>query len=136
MKNSFSSDREFVEKIENFLPRKSAVFVLPIYGFPEANGDSYNSLVGYLHSKNLRWSYPAMAGRSASAWQETVWKRSFEDFVGELKKEKFAGIFIDRQQFAEQKSWKELRRIESNLKSISTASAIVSQDLKLVFYRF
>ncbi len=136
IKNSFFSDREFIEKIENFLPQESAIFVLPIYTFPEARGDNYNSLVGYLHSKNLRWSYPAMAGRSAIIWQQEVWKMSFKNFINELKKEKFAGIFIDKNQFAKQHSWEKLWQIESSLKSISIAPAIVSQDLKLIFYKF
>jgi phosphoglycerol transferase len=139
MKRKFRNDQEFVQKIEKSLPEKSQIFVLPVISFPEGS-DDYDLLSAYLHSKNLRWSYPSIAGRESNLWQKKIIKLDFKDFVFELKKAGFSGIYIDRMQMTQYalekekpKAWHDLRKIESKLKSLKKP-VLTSDDLRLVFF--
>ena len=134
VKSRFLSDKNFVEKIESRLPQNAKIFTLPFMSFPEAAG-GYANLIGYLHSKNLRWSYPSMRGRKSDAWQEKVSKLDFRNFIFELKKVGFSGVFINRP-FYENLTGEKLEKIEAKLKSVSTKPELISQDQKLVFFEF
>lgn len=129
----FSSNENFVKKIEESLPQGSLIFALPLVDFPESG--SYDMMYGYLHSKNLRWSYPAMKGRESALWQEKIFRMDFKNFISELKKAGFNGVYIDRNLAVERFGWPKLRQLETSLKSISTASPITSQNLRMVFFK-
>lgn len=136
IKRKFASDRDFVQKIEQSLPPQAMIFQMPLIYFPEA--DNYDLMVGYLNSKNLRWSYPAMKGREADLWQRQVVKLKFADFIAELKKAGFAGIYIDRINMARDEkkyNWRDLRKFESQLRSVAKAPPLVSQNMQLVFFK-
>lgn len=136
VKRKFVSDRDFVQKIEQILPPQSMIFQMPIIPFPEA--DNYDLMVGYLNSKNLRWSYPAMRGREADLWQNKVVKLQFAEFISELKKAGFAGIYIDRINMTRNEkkyNWRDLRKFEAQLKLFAKSPALISQNSQLVFYR-
>ena len=135
MINKYHSDRNFIENIENSLPKKSMIFILPTYGFPESNLDSYESVLAYAHSQNLRWSYPAVKGREAFFWQQKVLAGDFDSFIKEIKAAGFVGVYIDRNQYMRENNAKSLNKLERNLKAISKASELVSQNKKLVFYQ-
>lgn len=67
-RHAYRSDERFVQELEEKLPEKSMILQLPMQTFPEGTpipgqGFSYDNARGYLHSKNLRWSFPAMRGR-------------------------------------------------------------------------
>lgn len=57
----------FVGRAEASVPRGTAVYTLPEQQFPESPGPGalldYDSGVGYLHSKELKWSYGAVRNR-------------------------------------------------------------------------
>ncbi len=149
----FISDKSFVEKIEEKMPSDSRIFILPPVDFPE--GGSYNALAGYLHSKNLFWSYPAMHGRASAIWQKEVVKLEFAEFVKAIKKQGFNGIFIHREGFVRQlaknlaadsqiktqyfnrckveKDLIGLKEFESKLDKISKQK-LISQDADFSFY--
>jgi len=136
LKRKFFSDQKFITQIEENLPVGSAVFILPCEGFPEYRGSQdYELLIPYLHSKNLRWSYPAITGRSSYLWQEKVSNMKFSDFLSEVRKENFSGILIDRSHYASDRSWKELRKMEMELKMKSKTPAIISPNNNLVFFQ-
>jgi phosphoglycerol transferase len=78
MRNQFNSNRDFTKKIEQEMPAGSMIFQLPITTFPE--GGDYSLVLGYVHSKNLRWSFPAIKGRESAIWQEKVVKLNFKEF--------------------------------------------------------
>jgi phosphoglycerol transferase len=117
--SQFYSDRNFVEEIERTLPQGAMIMQMPLRDFPE--GGSYDLMVGYLYSKNLRWSYPAMRGREASVWQHEVLKLDFKKFIAELKKAGFSAIYLDRQLMskdgADEKNdnWQAVRKFEAQL---------------------
>ena len=136
LKRKFANDRDFVQKIEQILPLKSMIFQMPITSFPEVN--NYDLMVGYLNSKNLRWSYPAIRGREADLWQNKVVKLKFANFIFELKKAGFAGIYIDRLNMVrdgQKYDWRDLKEFEAQLKLIAKHPPLVSQNSRLVFYQ-
>ena len=98
----FSADRAFVHEIERHLPPGSAVFQLPVMSFPEAAATvdklDYAPLRGYLHSRNLRWSYAAMRGRPAD-WAWTLEGRPAEAMLEGITAAGFTGLYVDRAGF-------------------------------------
>ena len=132
-KSAFISDRDFVQKIESIMPKDAMIFVLPVMGFPE-NSESHDLLRGYLHSKNLRWSYPAIMSRPSSLWQHEVVKMNFKNFISEIKNKGFSGIYLNQKMMAEEFNWSEVRQFIKQLKQINQASPLVSADSNLMFF--
>ena len=131
--NRFENDKNFINQIENILPKQAKVFVLPTFGFPEQYKDSYESLICYIHSKELHWSYPAMAGRYAAKWQEKTANLNNQDFIKEIENANFSAVYIDRKKYGEVFSYKKLRQLEKDLK-LSGYKNISSQNLGLTLY--
>jgi phosphoglycerol transferase len=109
------------------------VFQLPYVPFPENPNvnkmSDYDLYRGYLHSKSLRWSYGAMKGRDSDAWQRSVASRPLGEFVGEISKAGFKGIYIDRFGYEDNGA-----NIESELSHILKSKPIVSENGRLAFY--
>lgn len=132
----FENDRNFVTNLEKILEPNAQVFSLPVFGFPESVGDEYQALILYLHSKNLRLSYPAIKGREANLWQEKVVALPFQDFISELKKAGFSAVVINRSHFASLKEngWENLRKLEKNFKSLK-GEVLVSDDKNWIAFK-
>lgn len=130
----FKSDRDFIELIEKSVPVGSMVFILPAHGFPEQTVDDYRSVIAYAHSKNLRWSYPVVIGRESDLWQKKVIGMEFKDFIAELKKAGFVGIYINREQYIGNFSVTKLLKLEADLAKISKSQKLVSQNKVLEFF--
>ncbi len=138
MQRNFDIDRDFVRSVEVDLLPNSRVFVLPIFGFPEDFGDEYESMVLYLHGRNLGWSYPAIMGRATNLWQRKIVKMDNKHFIAEIKKAGFDAVVIDRYHFAKNEKkndWAKLRSLEKDLKTISGHDSVVSRDMRLVFFK-
>lgn len=132
-KEKYFSDRDFVAQIEQELPPRSMIFMLPFSKFPET--DFYQKLVGYVNSKELRWSYPAIVNRESYNWQLRVMGLDFESFIAELKKVGFVGIYIDRPQYREDLGSKKLQEMEERLKALGKVKPLASRNKQLVFFR-
>lgn len=130
--DKFNSDQKFIAEVEKNIPTNSAILNMPFLRFPE--GETYENAIGYLHAQSLRWSYPAMAERPSAKWQENLSNLSFKEFISEIKKAGFNGVFIDRIAYAEKYSWKNLRKLEANLKVIAKGHVIASDNARLVFF--
>lgn len=95
---SRSTDR-LIGTIEARLPPGAAVFQLPYEGFPEAPArgrmNMYDSMIPYLHSHRLRWSYGAMRGRSAD-WAFALSDRPPAQILPAVAAVGFEGILVDR----------------------------------------
>ena len=130
----FKSDRDFIELIEKSVPVGSMVFILPAHGFPEQIVDDYRSVIAYAHSNNLRWSYPVVFGRESDLWQKKVIGMKFKDFIAELKKAGFVGIYINREQYIGNFSVTKLLKLEADLAKISKSQKLVSQNKVLEFF--
>lgn len=65
----YRSDQRFVDRLEADLPPDASVFQIPYLKFPEGYPPpgkmfDYDPMKGYLHSRDLHWSYGAMKGRA------------------------------------------------------------------------
>lgn len=135
MKDKYYSDRDFIEAIENSIPAKSQIFILPNFGFPENTDDDYRSIIAYAHSKNLRWSYPTVNGRESFFWQEKAVGSTFDEFIKTIKSAGFVGVYIDKEQYLQKNNTKKLMSLESGLRLLSKAPALISKNKNLVFYQ-
>ena len=138
--DDFNNNKDFISAIENSLPANSAIFVLPFYGYPESDGDNQLSLVGYLYSKNLRWSYPVNKVGKSITWQNKVFKSyNFKDFIAELKRKDFAGIYLDRNEYVNfvntVKNVIDRNSLEKKLKQFAKYPPLYSRDGNLMFIR-
>jgi len=113
----FENDKKFVEEIENYLPKASKIFVYPVFGFPEAMGNDYRSVSGYLHSKDLIFSYPMPKNRKSHLWQSEVAKLEFDEFVRAIKNAGFNGVWLEKYSYNNQNQ--EINIMEENLKKLA-----------------
>ena len=99
IKAEFTSDRDFVNNIEKTYPAVDMVFQLPCVPFPEFGQLNkwrvYDHFRGYLHSKNIRWSYGTMQGRDGDVWQQYISSKPLKEMIQELSLSGFNGIYLD-----------------------------------------
>lgn len=121
LNQDFYIKKNYVEEIENTLPKGAAIFIMPSLYFPENPLDNYNFTNYYLFSKELKFSYPFIKSRSAYNWQKKILNLDFDDFINELKSKNFNAVLIDRALFLRKyaKSPQKLIDIENNLKKTS-----------------
>ncbi|MCS6850251.1 MAG: hypothetical protein NZ700_03660 [Gemmataceae bacterium] len=135
VREEFASDAGLVAEIERQLPRGAKVFQLPYQPFPEAGLlhalGSYDLLRGYLHSRELRWSFGAYRGRAGDQWQRSLKNLPAAELVRRLRAAGFAGIYLDRRGFADGGA-----QLESDLGRILGTTPLVSANRRQVFYPF
>jgi phosphoglycerol transferase len=121
---AWRSDREFVRQLEAKLPAGAMIFQLPYMPFPEGPPGEMSLLRPYLHSKSLRWSYGAMAGREADTWIKTTVMSdgNLPRIIQVLTEADFRGIYIDRQLL------QDYRKVEDALKQSVDANPLVSEN--------
>ena len=122
----FLADEAFFTEIEASMPPGSKVFCLPYAPFPEHNPIAkmpvYEHARGYIHTRTLIWSYGAMKGREADAWQLDVaappmiepfakLPRVVVDFVDRIVCAGFDGLLIDTRGFTSTKEGDRARAI-------------------------
>jgi phosphoglycerol transferase len=123
----WASDAGFVRAIEAATPAGAMVFQLPYLSFPESPPQhrmaGYDPLRLYLHSRSLRWSYPAMRGRPDDLWIAAVAARPPPAMLETLCDADFAGIAIDRRGYADGGA-----AIEAELAALLQATPTASDD--------
>jgi len=132
-KKNYESHKAFVENIEQSLPVGSKIFMMPVKGFPEERYDDYQSTIGYIFGKELKFSYPVPKNRKSHLWQREVADLKFQDFVKEVRKKDFTGIWIQRNIFEKIETKIKLVDFENNVKKIAKNS-IESSDKIFIFY--
>lgn len=132
-KTEFLSDAEFVNRIETSVPSGAMIFQLPYVPFPEPpvlhNLLEYDHFRGYLHSKNLRWSYGTIRSREGDRVQQHVAELPSEQFVQSLVFAGFSGIYLDRFGYEDGGAAK-----VSELSNIVQAEPLISSNGRLVFF--
>lgn len=134
LKWEYTSDAEFVSKIEASVPHNAMIFQLPYLPYPEQwrpvhKLTDYELFKGYLHSKTLRWSYGAMRGREGDIWQREVAKKPPEALVETLSFAGFSGIYLDRHGYADMGN-----DLETKISALLNTKPIVSANNRLVFF--
>jgi len=132
-KKNYENQKAFVENIEKSIPVGSKIFMMPIKGFPEAYWDNYQSVIGYIFSKELNFSYPVPKNRKSHLWQREVADLKFQDFVKKIKEKDFVGIWIQRDIFEKIETKIKLVDFENNVKKIAK-NVIESGDKIFIFY--
>jgi len=129
---TYLNDKIFVQKIERVLPAGSMVFQLPHMPFPEYGPinsmTDYDLFRGYLHSKNLKWSYGAMNGRNLN-WHQVVSEEPLDIFLSKISVTGFSGIYIDRNGYADLG-----KQIERKLENKLGTKPIISENGRLLFF--
>ncbi len=130
---AFEADADFVARVEAALPPRSMVFQLPQVDFPEGTHPpgiwSYDLSRPYLHSRAVRWSFGAMKGRPADAWQKAALDRPLPEMARTLALVGFDGIALDRDGFADRGA-----ALGEALVRLTAAPPIVGRDGKMAFY--
>lgn len=94
---SFDSDREFIQRIEEIMPENSMIFQMPVIKFP--SGISYELYKGYMHSSHTIWSYGGMQGREEDRWETNLMNYPVNEFLEHLCYAGYRGLYVDSQLF-------------------------------------
>jgi hypothetical protein len=128
----YESDRAFVSRIEGTMGAGAPIFQLPYMRFPDedefARLQDYDLMRGYLHSRDLRWSYGAMKGRPQD-WQAATVNLPLTMLVPMVSSAGFQGIYLDRFGYSDDGA-----TAERELERILGAAPFVSADERLAFF--
>lgn len=98
------ADAAFVGQIQHSLPREAMVLELPYVPYPEvalpSGLTSYSLLEPYLHSRTLRWSGGAMAGRPTD-WLATLSRYALQQLIPGAVAAGFDGVYINRRGYTD-----------------------------------
>jgi hypothetical protein len=103
----YRADADFFGRIESRLSPGSKVFCLPYAAYPEVpptyKMGAYEHIRGYVHTSGLSWSFGAMKGREADAWQAEVaaglQPGAVRHMLQRVVARGFDGLFIDGRGF-------------------------------------
>jgi hypothetical protein len=133
IKEEWFNDERFMNSIEEMMPENALIFQLPYMAYPQSQNVNqlaeYSLLKGYLHSRNLRWSYGVMEGRSGDDWIKSVAGLPLKDMVMVLSSAGFDGIYIDSFGYEDRG-----HSIISNLSKILGKDPLISDDHRLYFF--
>lgn len=93
----YRADQRFFAAVEASMPPHASVFCLPYIQFPESidGAMAYEHARAYLHTRTLRWSFGAMKGREADAWQLEVAFTPTDELLRRIACRGFDGLFLD-----------------------------------------
>ncbi|MFZ0748550.1 MAG: hypothetical protein WAM70_04245, partial [Pyrinomonadaceae bacterium] len=130
-KVEFINDDKFVRHIEQLLPARAMVFQLPYVQFPEGTPahllTDYEMSRGYLHSRNLHWSYGAMKRREGDQWLAHTTSKPLPEMLEAIVFAGFQGIYIDRLGYPDS-------AIENQLHGILKQPPLLSHNQRLAFF--
>ena len=96
---AWTDDSRFIGRVEARLPRNAMVLQLPFHQFPESiptgTMNDYDLFAGYVHSRNLRWSYGAIKGRPED-WTTPATSKPLPLILRQATAAGFAAVYIDR----------------------------------------
>ena len=135
IRSEFISDRDFVQQVERLLPRGAMVYQFPYHKFPESGHIGhmfeYQLFTGFLHSKELRWSYGGMKGRPGDGWHQDVAALPLPERISRLREAGFAGIYVDCRAY-DADAWKDFA---SQMGTLLGEEPLMSKNGNLAFWR-
>lgn len=130
-RRQFESDQAFFREVEDTLPRGAAVFNLPYVFFPESGTvegvGPYDTARGYLHTRDLRWSWGGVVGTDAD-WAAGAAQGAGKEMLDRITALGFRGLVYDRRGYG----GNSLR--EYFLAQLIGTPPLVSPDEELAFY--
>jgi len=134
-KKAFLQDRIFVQKIESSLPKGSAIYQLPYLKFPEGEPINrvqiYDLVSGFIHSKNLKWSFGGMKGREGDLFYRALAVEPIEKQLEVIKELGFGGIYIDRRGYTDSAN----SLIGKLTLLLKTPPTITREDGEIIFFK-
>jgi phosphoglycerol transferase len=96
-RRAYASDAALVAHVESTLPAGSTVFEFP-YAPPALPSrlETYDPVRPYLHSRSLRWSYPALERRGGDTWAADAPLRDYRSTLDALTRAGATGVVVDR----------------------------------------
>jgi phosphoglycerol transferase len=85
---------------------------------------------GYLHSKDLRWSYACMKGRHVDQWIRSTVLANGQLSLAAISSAGFVGVYVDRFYLGRNEG------VITTLKETVDSDPITSSDGRLVFFNF
>ncbi|HEX3248248.1 MAG TPA: hypothetical protein VHS05_02385 [Pyrinomonadaceae bacterium] len=132
-KAEYQSDKEFVNRIEASVPPGAMIFQLPYVPFPEfpplQKMIDYDHFRGYVHSRNLRWSYGTMKNRDGDRALQLLSTLSTEELVKTIVFGGFEGIYVDRFGYEDNGA-----ALEAELSKLLQTESLRSQNGRLLFF--
>jgi phosphoglycerol transferase len=130
----FLSQDVYFSQIEQKMPPGASIFILPdIGGFPHSNPPGnikgLDSLKPYLHTKELKWSYPTMKGRFWDNWQTAVSASEPADMIGHLFATGFTGLLVDGYGYSDGGG-----ELIKSLTNVTGVSPFMSKDGRYAFF--
>ena len=129
----YLSDKEFVNRIESSVPQGAMIFQLPYVPFPEYppqhNMVDYDHFRGYVHSRNLRWSYGTMKNRDGDRALQLVAGLPTAELVKTIVFAGFEGIYVDRFGYDD-----DGKAIETELTKLLQTEPLRSPNGRLLFF--
>jgi hypothetical protein len=113
--DAVANDQRFCRELEAALPPNAMVFQLPLMNF--IDGDpirdmlSYEHIRPYLWTRQLRFSFGSVQGRTREDWQAQVADLPPDQLAKELERFGFSGLYLNRKAYAD--------RAEKTLKALA-----------------
>ena len=130
---SVTSDRRFVEQLEQKIAPHAMVWQLPYVAYPESpqafqEGD-YGLGRGYAVSRQIHWSWGCLKGNRQERAQAAFSRLPLTRQLSLLKETGFAGLVLERRGYADAG-----KKVETQLRQLGLSPQVVSPDGHLVFY--
>lgn len=133
----YIQDKKYIESIENIMPENSSIYQFPTVPYDDTiplvrnKYKHYRLFIGYIFSKNLKWSYGGDYGRAENEWYERVNKMTAIDLLNEISYAGFDGLYIDKKLF-ECKQFAD--KIGEELKDILKQEPMIHESGSLLFF--
>lgn len=131
----WDSDEAFVEQIEEMEESGAAIYQMPYTPYPEGGVykmDSYDHAKGYIHSKDLMWSFGCYKGRDGHWWNEYLNTLSLDKQVQNIYLNDFDGIYVDSNAYKTE----EFEKLYEELSNITGVKPIISENERLYYFTF
>ena len=138
--NLYIQDKKFIENIEEIMPENSSIYQLPTISFNDlippvkskyGNYKHYRHFIGYVFSKDLKWSYGGDYGRAENEWYERVNEMKAIDLLNEISYAGFDGLYIDKGLIGDDEL---ADKIEEELKDILKQQPMIHENGSLLFF--
>lgn len=129
----WNSDKEFIRNIEELEGAGAKIYQMPYMTYPEASVtgmESYDHVMGYLHSNTLIWSYGCYAGRVGDFWNKYISALPFDEQLKKIYLNGFDGIYIDSNAYSEN----EFNNMLKTCEEITGVSPIISTNKRLYYF--
>lgn len=130
----YRDNSDFIAKIEKSLPIGAGIYQLPYMSFPESPPiyklADYELLIGFLHSKHLKWSYGSVKGREADKLYKELSTQPLEEQIEAIRTLGFKGVYIDTRGFADNGT-----QILKDANKLLAADPIIHRNNLIYFYK-